>query len=193
MSSDETARKAAAETNIPWLLRCMADDRQQGYALAHHIYKEAGIEKVAAFVDGHLESDEAELICQAVMVDNSVLEMLGDRRAEYGKVRLWGSLGWGVSAVIVGMLIERTGLQWAFYGYIFFMVAMLLTVNRMQISSSPIATGFWQGLRHFAKSRPWIIFLAMAFIIGIAMGVVNNFLLLRLAAAKKLKKRHLLM
>jgi hypothetical protein len=31
------------------------------------------VEKVAAFVDGHLQSEEAEAICDAVMVDNSVL------------------------------------------------------------------------------------------------------------------------
>lgn len=37
------------ETNIPWILRCMADARQQGYAIAHHIFTECGIEKVAMF------------------------------------------------------------------------------------------------------------------------------------------------
>jgi ABC-type branched-subunit amino acid transport system substrate-binding protein len=37
------------ETNIPWLLRCMADDRQQGYALAHHIFNRCGIKRVVAF------------------------------------------------------------------------------------------------------------------------------------------------
>ncbi|MHC4698210.1 MAG: ABC transporter substrate-binding protein [Planctomycetota bacterium] len=37
------------ETAIPWLLRCMADARQQGYALAHHIVSECGLEKVVAF------------------------------------------------------------------------------------------------------------------------------------------------
>ena len=36
------------ETNIPWILRCLADDRQQGYALAQHIFRECGITKVAA-------------------------------------------------------------------------------------------------------------------------------------------------
>ncbi|MHC4609778.1 MAG: ABC transporter substrate-binding protein [Planctomycetota bacterium] len=42
------------ETNIPWLMRCMADDRQQGYALAHHIFRECGIEKVVALrVNNH--------------------------------------------------------------------------------------------------------------------------------------------
>jgi len=37
------------ETNIPWLLRCMADDRQQGYALADHVFNECGIQRVVAF------------------------------------------------------------------------------------------------------------------------------------------------
>ncbi len=37
------------ETNIPWLLRCMADDRQQGYALADHIFNECGVDTVVAF------------------------------------------------------------------------------------------------------------------------------------------------
>ena len=36
------------DTNLPWILRCMADDRQQGYALAQHIFRECGITKVAA-------------------------------------------------------------------------------------------------------------------------------------------------
>lgn len=37
------------ETNIPWLLRCMADDRQQGYALAEHIFNECKIDRIVAF------------------------------------------------------------------------------------------------------------------------------------------------
>ncbi len=42
------------ETRIPWVLRCMADDRQQCYALAHHIFRERKIEKVVAFrVNNH--------------------------------------------------------------------------------------------------------------------------------------------
>ena len=49
MVNTGTTDPTLTETNIPWLLRCMADDRQQGYALAHHIYNECGIEKVAAF------------------------------------------------------------------------------------------------------------------------------------------------
>ena len=114
------------------------------------------------------------------LVDNSVLELLGARRAEYGKVRLWGSVGWGVVATLIGVAIQRTGLQWAFYGYLIFMGGALLVVASMHVSSSPIGGAFWQGLRLFARSRAWGVFLATAFLIGVAMGVTNNFLLLRL-------------
>ncbi len=49
MVNTATTDPTLTETNIPWLLRCMADDRQQGYALAHHIFAKCGIEKVVAF------------------------------------------------------------------------------------------------------------------------------------------------
>ncbi len=34
------------ETNIPWVLRCLSDDRQQGYLLADYIYRKLGLERV---------------------------------------------------------------------------------------------------------------------------------------------------
>ncbi|MBC8392106.1 MAG: ABC transporter substrate-binding protein [Deltaproteobacteria bacterium] len=34
------------ETNIPWVLRCIGDDRQQGYLLVDYIYKKLGFKKV---------------------------------------------------------------------------------------------------------------------------------------------------
>jgi ABC-type branched-subunit amino acid transport system substrate-binding protein len=49
MVNTGTTDPTLTETNIPWLLRCMADDRQQGYALAHHVYLELGLTRVAAF------------------------------------------------------------------------------------------------------------------------------------------------
>src|SRR5690606_1726713 len=40
------------------------------------------------------------------LVDNSVLEQLGERRALYGRQRVWGAIGWGVSAAGAGALVE---------------------------------------------------------------------------------------
>jgi len=35
------------ETRIPWMIRCIADDRQSSYALVNHIYREKGHSRVA--------------------------------------------------------------------------------------------------------------------------------------------------
>lgn len=35
------------ETNIPWVIRCIADDRQSCYALVDRIYKQQGLKRVA--------------------------------------------------------------------------------------------------------------------------------------------------
>ncbi|MFQ5490174.1 MAG: ABC transporter substrate-binding protein [Phycisphaerae bacterium] len=48
MVNTATTDPTLTETNVPWLIRCMADDRQQGYALAYHIFKECGLTNVAA-------------------------------------------------------------------------------------------------------------------------------------------------
>jgi ABC-type branched-subunit amino acid transport system substrate-binding protein len=48
MLNTATTDPTLTETAIPWLMRCMADDRQQGYALAHHIFSKCEIKKVAA-------------------------------------------------------------------------------------------------------------------------------------------------
>lgn len=34
------------ETNIPWVIRCISDDRQQGYLLVDYIYKKLGLKRV---------------------------------------------------------------------------------------------------------------------------------------------------
>ncbi len=48
------------------------------------------------------------------LIDSSVVAQLGDNRADYGRIRLWGSVGWGVSALLAGPVLERAGLSWAF-------------------------------------------------------------------------------
>ncbi|MEW6753793.1 MAG: MFS transporter, partial [Candidatus Latescibacterota bacterium] len=48
------------------------------------------------------------------LVDNSVMAQLGEHRERYGRIRLWGAVGWGLSAPLAGRLVEGAGLEWAF-------------------------------------------------------------------------------
>jgi len=41
------------ETRIPWIIRCIADDRQNGYALALYIFKQKGYTRVAILRDNN--------------------------------------------------------------------------------------------------------------------------------------------
>ena len=47
MVNSGTTDPTLTETRIPWVIRCVADDRQQNYALAMHIFKENGYKNVA--------------------------------------------------------------------------------------------------------------------------------------------------
>jgi PPP family 3-phenylpropionic acid transporter len=48
----------------------------------------------------------------ASLSDSIALDHLGDDRAQYGRVRLWLSLGWAISACIWGIVLQTGSLDW---------------------------------------------------------------------------------
>ena len=112
------------------------------------------------------------------IVDNSVMELLADHKDQYGKLRLWGAIGWGVVALIIGWLIERSSLSWAFYGYMILMSAGLFVAWKLTVSQAGIGTKIWTGLRSLLASPSWSLFLFTVFVFGIGSSVIQNFLFL---------------
>lgn len=115
------------------------------------------------------------------LVDNAVVQMLGDRKEQYGRQRLWGAVGWGVAAPVTGALIDRSGLQWAFAGYAVLMFGGLLVSRRLPITHTKIGGDYVRGLRLLMMNGRWIIFL-LAILIGfLSLSMVTSFLFLYLA------------
>jgi len=81
------------------------------------------------------------------LVDSTVMELLGEHKDQYGKQRLWGAVGWGLSAPIIGWLIERNGLQWSFWGYLIQTAVVLVVVLNLPVSHASMGGRYWQGLR----------------------------------------------
>jgi len=112
------------------------------------------------------------------LVDASTMDWLGEKRNLYGRIRLWGAIGWGVSAPLIGWLIERSGVGWAFYGYIILMLGGLVVAWFLPIRETAAQQSFWSSMRLFAGNRQWLLFLAVVFIGGICMAIISNFLFL---------------
>jgi len=114
------------------------------------------------------------------LVDNSVMSMLGERRELYGRQRVWGSIGWGVSAAVAGVLIDRFGQGVSFYVYVFFFIILALIATKLGVSGGAIGQPFWQGMRALAGNRALVIFLITVLFTSIGSGIVNNYVFIYL-------------
>jgi PPP family 3-phenylpropionic acid transporter len=112
----------------------------------------------------------------AALVDSAVLTMLGDRKERYGRIRLWGTIGYGVIAPFAGNLIGRLGIKWAFWGYAILMLGGFLIITQIPFHQSRSNGSFWGGMRVLFANRPWMLFLIMVFIAGIGNATINNYL-----------------
>ena len=112
--------------------------------------------------------------------DNAVMDLLGNRKDLYGRQRLWGAIGWGMSAPLIGLLIELQGLMWPFWGYAGLMGLGLLITWTLPASSSGLQESFGKGLGTILANRRWIAFLGMVFIGGMSFSIITNFLFLHL-------------
>ena len=109
------------------------------------------------------------------IVDSTTMSLLGVQKDRYGKIRLWGAIGWGIAAPIVGMLIESGSISWSFWSYAGLMGLGLLVVLRMPAGER---TGAMPqgGFRLFLGNPRWLIFLMVIFSGGVVLSMIGNFL-----------------
>jgi MFS transporter, PPP family, 3-phenylpropionic acid transporter len=112
------------------------------------------------------------------LIDNTVLAMLGEHCARYGRIRMWGALGWGVVGTVGGLLVDWVGLRVSFLNYFVFMLVLLLVVVRLPVAESSIGSRFWQGARSLFAEPQWVVLLIAIFCSGVAMSITNSFLFL---------------
>ena len=110
------------------------------------------------------------------LVDSAVLALLGDRKERYGRIRMWGTVGYGIVAPFAGSLIGRLGSKWAFWGYAILMLASLLVITRIPFRQGHSNGSFRGGMRLLFANRSWMLFLLMVFIAGVGMATINNYL-----------------
>lgn len=114
------------------------------------------------------------------LVDNSVVALLGENKHHYGRVRVWGSYGWGIIALLAGWLLDTAGLPWLFNISLIIFAGMVIVAWRMEIRPVPLSGSFQSGFWELMKNRPWVWFLLVALAGGMSLSLFMNFLFLYL-------------
>jgi oligosaccharide:H+ symporter len=109
------------------------------------------------------------------LVDSTTMNLLGGEKERYGRIRLWGAVGWGIAAPIVGALIELGSVIWSFWSYAGLLglglISALKIPERKQLGKAPHAP-----IRLFLHDSRWLIFLTVSFCGGMALSMNANFL-----------------
>jgi MFS family permease len=110
------------------------------------------------------------------LMDTQTLALLGPNQADYGKHRLWGTVGFTLTSTFFGAIIERLGEQWIFYGFAILFALLLAVVLLMPERRGALSPArFNLNLGAFRKPV-WLVFLAGIFLANLAMNGMNAFL-----------------
>ncbi len=111
------------------------------------------------------------------LADSATMFMLGEAKKMYGRVRVGGTIGFGLAAIFAGALVENYGLKMAFWGGSAMLFLGLLVSQKLEHNLSQERTSFRHGARTLLQNRQFILFLTMAFAGGLSVASTNNYLL----------------
>jgi PPP family 3-phenylpropionic acid transporter len=110
------------------------------------------------------------------LADSATMNMLGEERAKYGRIRLGGTIGWGIFAPIAGILVQKYGLHAGFWTFSAIMLVNFFISQRFVHASHEQTESNQGGIRTLLTNRRWINFLFLAFLGGIGAFSVAAYL-----------------
>ena len=114
------------------------------------------------------------------LTDNAVLDVMGEHSNDYGKIRVFGAISWGLAAWLAGVVADMYGINLTLWLYVIFisiaMVISLLMPESPQIEVVP----FWKSLRIVTKDTRWIGLLSGAIFGGYGQILMINYIALYL-------------
>ena len=114
------------------------------------------------------------------LADNAVLEMLDGDRAVYGKLRLWGAVGFGLSAWGAGVLTEQAGVPVLIVLFISFMGLCGLVSTRLPVPRVTTSESFSRNLKRLMLNPVWLGFLGAILLVGVCSSLLHNYYVLYL-------------
>ncbi|MCI0609238.1 MAG: MFS transporter [Anaerolineae bacterium] len=110
------------------------------------------------------------------LADSATMTMLGEERAMYGRIRLGGTIGWGLIAPIAGTLVENYGLRLAFLIFSVIMFINFFVSQKFSFAKVEEHETRNGGIRTLLSNRRWVFFLLVAFLGGVGIFSVAAYL-----------------
>jgi predicted MFS family arabinose efflux permease len=108
-------------------------------------------------------------------VDSATMFMLVDEKEMYGRIRLGGTIGWGLAAPISGVLVQNYGLKYAFWGSAGLFLLGFFISQKLVYGTSRVDTPTSGRIRMLLTDPRWLLFLTVAFAGGVALAALNNY------------------
>lgn len=107
--------------------------------------------------------------------DSATMFMLAERKEMYGRVRLGGTIGFGLAASIAGVVVQDYGLKAAFWGSSVLLFLSLVVSQTLVHSQLKAGTSHAEGPRALLTNPRWLLFLMVAFAGGLGFSATNNY------------------
>jgi MFS transporter, PPP family, 3-phenylpropionic acid transporter len=110
------------------------------------------------------------------LIDSAAVEAAAQHSRSFGDLRAWGTIGWSISTVLIGALIEQTHIRVIFYTYAS-VTGLLLVISLFQKPRiAVLRTSMWRGFRDLITRPGLALFLLSIFLLTMASSAVNQFM-----------------
>ena len=108
--------------------------------------------------------------------DSATMFMLADEKEMYGRIRLGGTIGFGLAASVAGLLVQNYGLGIVFQGCAILLALALIISQKLSFSQLKTGASASGGVRQLLTNRRWLLFLTLALAGGLATAASNTYL-----------------
>lgn len=113
-------------------------------------------------------------------------DSLAQRRSDelgisFGKIRMWGSVGFATSSLIVGEVLTRIGIQYMIWPYLIFGATALIVSFRLvdvNVASDPVQL---RDVRKIIQNKPFLLFLLLMLFLTITHRASDSYIGLYIA------------
>ncbi|MDT8307856.1 MAG: MFS transporter [Anaerolineae bacterium] len=109
------------------------------------------------------------------LLDSSALEASRDSGRSYGQLRAWGAVGWSISTIVIGLIIERFAIRYLFYGYVALIMVTFAFALFQPRRAEVLTSSLRQGLAKLLADQALLLFLLSVLLISLTLSAVNAF------------------